>query len=78
MTVSEISHMVLDVMGLDPDTTKLEFTGSDRGWKGDIPVVRMSTRRLRALGWTNAKSTRVAMRAALESILDETTSGRVS
>ena len=78
MTVSEIAHMVIEAMGLDPQTTKLEFTDSDRGWKGDIPVVRLSTKRLRDLGWTNAMSTRVAMRASLESILQDATSGRIS
>jgi UDP-glucose 4-epimerase len=78
MTVGEIAHMALEVMGLDPQATKLEFTGSDRGWRGDIPVVRLSTKRIRALGWTNARSTREAMRTSLESILGDATSGRIS
>ena len=78
MTVGEIAQMALEVMGLDPGATELAFTGSDRGWKGDIPVVRLSTKRLRALGWTNARSTRLAMRASLESILEDVTSGRLS
>ena len=39
ITVGEIAHMALEVMGLDPGATELEFTGSDRGWRGDIPVV---------------------------------------
>jgi UDP-glucose 4-epimerase len=77
MTVGEIAHMALEVMGLDPGATELEFTGSDRGWKGDIPVVRLSTKRLRALGWTNSMSTRQAMRASLKSILEDATSGRL-
>ena len=77
MTVGEIAHMALEVMGLDPGATELEFTGSDRGWRGDIPVVRLSTKRLRALGWTNAMSTRLAMRASLESILEDAISGRL-
>ena len=77
ITVGEIAHMALDVMGLDPGTTELEFTGSDRGWRGDIPVVRLSTERLRALGWTNTMSTRLAMRASLESILGDVASGRL-
>jgi UDP-glucose 4-epimerase len=76
MTVGEIASMALEVMGLDPEMTQLEFTESDRGWKGDVPVVRLSTKRLRALGWTNARSTRMAMRAALESILEDATSDR--
>lgn len=78
MTVGEIAHMTLEVMGLDPEVTKLEFTGSDRGWRGDIPVVRLSTKRIRALGWTNARSTRVAMRTSLESILEDATSSPFS
>ena len=78
MTVSEIAHMTLEVMGLDPRATQLEFTGSDRGWRGDVPVVRLSTKRLRALGWTSARSTRMAMRAALESILEDASSGRLT
>jgi UDP-glucose 4-epimerase len=78
MTVAEIASMTLDVMGLDPEGTELEFTESDRGWKGDVPVVRLSTKRLRALGWTNARSTRMAMRAALESVLENVTSGRLT
>jgi UDP-glucose 4-epimerase len=78
MTVGEIAHMALDVMGLDPEATRLEFTDSDRGWRGDVPVVRLSTKRLRALGWSNARSTRMAMRAALESILEDVSSGRLT
>jgi UDP-glucose 4-epimerase len=78
MTVGEIASMALEVMGLDPQTTQLEFTGSDRGWSGDVPVVRLSTKRLRALGWTNARSTRAAMRAALDSILEDVSSGRLT
>jgi UDP-glucose 4-epimerase len=78
ITVGEIAHMALEVMGLDAEVTKLEFSGGDRGWKGDIPVVRLSTKRLRALGWANARSTRLAMRASLESILEDATSGRLS
>lgn len=78
MTVSEIAHMALEVVGLDPQATQLEFTDSDRGWRGDVPVVRLSTKRLRALGWSNARSTRMAMWAALESILEDASSGRLT
>jgi UDP-glucose 4-epimerase len=62
-------------MGLGPDRTEFEFSGTDRGWKGDVPVVRLSTTRVRALGWTNTMSTRQAMRASLESMVKEVNSG---
>jgi UDP-glucose 4-epimerase len=78
ITVGEIAHMAVEVMGLDPEATELEFTGSDRGWTGDVPIVRLSTKRIRALGWTNAKSTRRAMRSSLEAILEDVNSGRLT
>jgi len=29
------------------------YTGGSRGWKGDVPVVRFDTTRLRRLGWSS-------------------------
>ncbi len=78
ITVGEIAHMAVEVMKLDPEHTEFEFTGTDRGWKGDVPVVRLSTKRLRALGWTNAMSTRQAMQASLQSTLEDVNSGRLA
>jgi UDP-glucose 4-epimerase len=78
ITVGEIAHMAVEVMGLDPEATELEFTGSDRGWTGDVPIVRLSTKRIRALGWTNARSTRLAMRSSLEAILEDVNLGRLT
>ncbi len=34
-----------------PGPTTFEYTGGDRGWKGDVPVVRIATGKIRALGW---------------------------
>jgi UDP-glucose 4-epimerase len=78
MTVGEIAQMAVQVMGLDPERTEFEFTGTDRGWKGDVPVMRLSTKRVRALGWTHTMSTREAMRSSLESMLEEVSSGRLT
>ena len=41
-------ELAVEVMGLDPDRTEFEFTGGDRGWKGDVPVVRLNTSRIRS------------------------------
>ena len=48
ITVGEIAEMAIEAMGLDPEHTEFEFSGSDRGWKGDVPVVRLNTERIRA------------------------------
>jgi UDP-glucose 4-epimerase len=78
MTVGEIAQMALTVMGLDSELTKFEYSGTDRGWKGDVPIVRLSTERIRALGWTNSMSTRQAMQASLESMAKDVNSGKLT
>jgi UDP-glucose 4-epimerase len=49
----------------------LEFTGGDRGWKGDVPVVRLNTARIRALGWRNQMTSAEALRASMRAMLEQ-------
>ena len=53
----------------------LRYGGGDRGWKGDVPVVRLATERIRQLGWRCQYSTREAMAAAMRSMLVDFRSG---
>jgi UDP-glucose 4-epimerase len=57
ITVTEIAHLAMNVVGLAPENVKLVYSGGDRGWKGDVPVVRINTERIRTLGWSNAAMT---------------------
>jgi UDP-glucose 4-epimerase len=75
-TVRDIATLAGEVLGIEPGTTTWEFTGGDRGWKGDVPVVRLDSRRIRALGWENKRSSLEALRASLESMVVDATSGR--
>jgi UDP-glucose 4-epimerase len=71
ITVTEIAELAIDVLGLERSSVKLDYTGGDRGWKGDVPVMRLNTNKVRSLGWANARSTREALRASLEAMLAE-------
>lgn len=71
LSVREIAELAMAAVGVDPDATHLEFSGGDRGWKGDIPIVRLNTERIRRLGWTNAMSAAEAMRASLSSMVEQ-------
>ena len=62
ISVRQIADMAVTAVGLDPTGTEFEYTGGDRGWKGDIPVVRLNTDRIRRLGWNNVMSASEAMR----------------
>ena len=74
ITVTEIADLAVKVSGLVPGETKYEFTGGDRGWKGDVPVVRFDCSKLKALGWkarrTSAEAITDAMKAMLEEVND--------
>jgi UDP-glucose 4-epimerase len=71
ITVHEIADLAVRCAGLDPATVRYEFLGGDRGWKGDVPVVRLNTDRIRSLGWRGARSSAQALREALESMVAE-------
>src|SRR5262245_8268278 len=51
ITVTEIAHLAAECAGLDPSSVEFEYTGGNRGWKGDVPVVRLNADRIRGLGW---------------------------
>jgi len=64
-------------VGLDPQRVKFEYTGGTRGWKGDVPVVRLNTERIRSLGWTNKYNTRQALRCSMLEMLPDVRAGRI-
>lgn len=73
LRVEEIAVMALRCLSLEGKAA-LDYTGGGRGWKGDVPVVRLRTERIRALGWEPLLSSREAMsRALMEILADERT-----
>jgi UDP-glucose 4-epimerase len=76
VTVTEIAELAMEVVGLPAGRTRLEYTGGDRGWKGDVPVVRINTDRIRSLGWKNERTGPEALRASMESMLADARDGR--
>jgi UDP-glucose 4-epimerase len=78
ITVREIAALAIECVGLDTDSVTLVFSGGDRGWKGDVPVVRIATERIRRLGWSNRYDTAAALRASIVAMLDDARAGRLS
>ena len=73
----EIAALAIECLGLDPDSVELVFSGGDRGWKGDVPVVRIATERIRRLGWSNRYDTRRRCELRSLSMLDDARAGRL-
>jgi UDP-glucose 4-epimerase len=68
VTVLEIADMAVKVAGLPAGSVAYEFAGGDRGWKGDVPVVRLNSDRIRSLGWANRLTAAEALRTSLQEL----------
>jgi UDP-glucose 4-epimerase len=76
LTVTEIAEMAVEIVGLPAGQTKFEYTGGDRGWKGDVPIVRLNSERIRSLGWKNERSCKEALRDSMAAMLVDARAGR--
>ena len=74
----EIAELAVACVGLAARRVRFAFTGGDRGWKGDVPVVRLDTDPdpgARA-GAASARS-REALRASIAAMLPDLQAGRM-
>jgi UDP-glucose 4-epimerase len=69
VTVREIADLVVETLGLH--SVQYDFSGGSRGWKGDVPVVRFSSERVRARGWRNRFGSAEALTASIVANLQE-------
>jgi UDP-glucose 4-epimerase len=74
-TVLDIARIAAEVVGVDFDSIDLQFTGGDRGWKGDVPIVRLDTSAIRALGWSNNLTSAEALRSSIASMVEDAQNG---
>ncbi|HZD49066.1 MAG TPA: NAD-dependent epimerase/dehydratase family protein [Silvibacterium sp.] len=73
ITVTEIAEIAVESLEI-PNKPAFAYTGGDRGWKGDVPVVRLNTGKLRSLGWQPRLTSREAIYQSLKELIrDERT-----
>jgi UDP-glucose 4-epimerase len=75
LSVRGIADLVVSRLGLKD--VRFEFTGGDRGWKGDVPVVRFDTRKLRSRGWANRRTCAEALTDSIDSMIADAKAGRL-
>lgn len=71
ITVKEIAHLAVECAGLSSHSVHLEFGEGDRGWKGDVPIVRLNSDKIRSLGWRCSMNSREALRASMMAMLED-------
>lgn len=68
ITVTEIANIVVEEMGLK--NVEYQFSGGDRGWKGDVPVIRFNLSKIHSLGWKRKYSSKEAVQMSIRSMLN--------
>jgi UDP-glucose 4-epimerase len=67
ISATEIGKVIVEEMELP--VVRFIYTGGSRGWKGDVPRMRLGIEKLKALGWkpayTSERSVRETARALL-------------
>jgi len=71
ITVAEIAELAVECASLQPRDVDFRYSGGDRGWKGDVPIVRLNTDRIRRLGWVCQRNSKEALRSAMTAMLND-------
>jgi len=77
ITVAEIARLAVEVVGLPAESVRFEYTGGNRGWKGDVPVVRINTDRIKSLGWVCQRNSREALCVSMQSLTGDSRLGKL-
>ena len=65
LSVNEIALMAIETLGLKSSDVRLSYSGGDRGWKADVPIVRLDASKILSRGWIPQYSSRSAMKSSL-------------
>ena len=73
VSVTRIAEVVSEEMDLEPE---FEYTGGRRGWKGDVPRMRLSVERIESLGWEPSWNSEESVRKATREMLETPSTGQ--
>jgi UDP-glucose 4-epimerase len=74
ITVNEIADIVTGIMNLK--NVEYKHTGGNRGWKGDVPVVRFSSEKIREKNWKNEHTSGEAIELSVRSMYEDAKSNK--
>jgi len=68
-SVKKIAKAVVKEMGLKK--VKFKYTGGQRGWKGDVPQVRLDAKKINKLGWRAKLTSDQAVKVGVKDLLKQ-------
>lgn len=70
-SVRQIAEWTIEAMGIDRARIEVRYGEGPRGWRGDVPQVRLDTRRMTALGWKPLLASSEAVRRAIRETVEQ-------
>lgn len=67
----KVAEIAATVLGHDARSVQNFYTGGDRGWKADVPVVRLSAKKMLNLGWEPLFNSRQAIELSLKRMAED-------
>ena len=74
-SVREITDWTIEAMGIDRNSIDVQYGDSPRGWRGDVPYVKLDTRKMTALGWRPKLSSNEAVRRTIADVVEQFRNG---
>lgn len=68
VTVKDIAHLAIEEVYGKTNMTQIEYQDSDRGWRGDVPSVILSGKKLLSQGWKTSLNSRQAIMLSLHQL----------
>jgi UDP-glucose 4-epimerase len=69
ITVNEISEIALEELNIDKNQIQITYSGGDRGWRADVPVVRINSEKISKIGWSHSYNSQEAIRFSIRELL---------
>ena len=69
-SVNEIADIVLKQMNIKKSDCEYRYTGGSRGWKGDVPIVRLDTSKISSIGWKSSMDSIEAIKKSVGEMYD--------
>jgi len=74
-SVTEIAEWTIAAMGIARESIEVKYSGGKRGWKGDVPQVKLDTSKMTRLGWRPRLSSREAVQRTIAETVEQFRNG---
>jgi UDP-glucose 4-epimerase len=71
ITVRDIANIAITKIVGDLSKVEVSFTGGDRGWRGDVPVVRLNIEKIKKLGWLCRHTSAQAIERSISELIKQ-------